>query len=542
MLQIASGMYFRPVPLHETVHRTILYTNAHRLEHDAVELPIARLLFSTSLTHVSSVTVEVVDRLESERPDGQPEIMIATGGRELVADIATVLAFALNVTCSTDVDLVRRLVPENLSERPGAAPSSILRRTFDPRVLLTAGDLASAHDFCTRLLALRRGEFEAAVRAIRRVVDATVLIADDPSLAYTLFVAALESLAKATPALPTTWDAFDGRKRKLFDTACGGLTDEQTVRVRAAALKADQSLARKFQAFTLGHIAPSYYRAEAASATRPISATALPDALAFAYNMRSRNVHALDQLAPEVWVMSDRADTIQFLGRTLLSLEGLNRLCRHVIRQFVYRAPTDLDTNFNYRTALPGIVWMPVAPQHWAGNADGLSAGSGPAYLDGFLGLLLPVLRGDNGATLIDMTGVLERIEGILPARRSRRRGCHSSRSTPCGIACSRPNTTDHGRAPSSHGSAMTYRRRAPLPSPLPSSPATTSCGRRSSSHRSPLTELPSCAAAAGSRCPSGSALRWSCAWRIGTGRTVGPTTQCKPSRAPSRRSPETSY
>jgi len=382
MLQIASGMYFRPVPLHETVHRTILYTNAHRLEHDAVELPIARLLFSTSLTHVSSVTVEVVDRLESGRPDGQPEIMIETGGRELVADVATVLAFALNVTCSTDVDLVRRLVPENLSERPGAAPSSILRRTFDPRVLLTAGDLASAHDFCTRLLALRRGEFEAAVRAIRRVVDATVLIADDPSLAYTLFVAALESLAKATPALPTTWDAFDGRKRKLFDAACGGLTDEQTVRVRAAALEADQlSLARKFQAFTLGHIAPSYYRAEAASAPRPISATALPHALAFAYNMRSRNVHALDQLAPEVWVMSDRADTIQFRGRTLLSLEGLNRLCRHVIRQFVYRAPTDLDTNFNYRTALPGIVWMPVAPQHWAGNADGLSGGSGPAYL-----------------------------------------------------------------------------------------------------------------------------------------------------------------
>ena len=357
VLQIASGMYFRPVPLHETVHRATLYTNAERLEPDAVELPIARLLFSTSLAHVSSVTVEVVDRLESERPDGQPEFMVATSGRELVADVATVLAFALNVTCSTDVDLVRRLVPEQLDRRPAAgAPSNILRRTFDPNIMLKATDFVDVHDFCTRLLALQRSKFVAAMRAIRRVVDATVLIADDVSLAYTLYVAALESLAQGAPGAPSTWESFDAHKRQLIDTACEGLTNEQIARVRTAVLEIEQlSLRRKFQAFTLDHVDRSYYRAEAVGASRPISAASLPRALDFAYKVRSRNVHALKQLEPEMWVMSDRAETIEFEGRTRLRLEGLNRLCRHVIRQFVYRAPTDLDRLFAVSSGLLSV-------------------------------------------------------------------------------------------------------------------------------------------------------------------------------------------
>ena len=416
MLQIASGMYFRAVPLHETVHRATLYTNAHRLEPDAVELPIARLLFSTSLAHVSSMTVEVVDRLESERPDGQPEFMVATSGRELVADVATVLAFALNVTCSTDVDLVRRLVPEQLDRRPAAgAPSNILRRTFDPNVVLKATDFVDVQDFCTRLLALRRSKFVAAMRAMRRVIDATVLIADDASLAYTLYVAALESLAQDAPTHSSTWESFDAHKRKLIDTACKGLTDEQTTRVRTAVLEIEQlSLRRKFQAFTLDHVDPSYYRAEAVSASQPISAPALPHALNSAYDVRSRNVHVLKQLEPEMWVMSDRAETTELKGETQLRLEGLNRLCRHVIRQFVYRAPTDLDTGFDYRTALPGIVRVPIASEYWLWDADGLSTKTAPAYLNGFIELLMPVLRGDDGASLVDLTGVLKRIERIL--------------------------------------------------------------------------------------------------------------------------------
>lgn len=421
MLQIASGMYFRSgVPLHETLHRATVYTNALRLDRAPVDLPIAGLRFSTALAPFAPVTVEVMDRLEAERPDGQPEFMVATSGQDLVDDVATVLAFATNTTWSSDHDLVRRLVPDALSQRPRGGPSSQLRRTFDPQVLLTDDDIADAAAFSTELLALRRQEYGRAIRAIRRVVDATLLIADDVSLAYTLFVAALESLAAATTAVPMTWDSLDANKRQLLDPAFSDLTDEQAQRVRDAVLTADAlGLGRKFRTFVLAHMDPSFFRGEALDVQQPMTAHDLPHALDFAYRVRSRQVHALQRLAPEMWVVTERADTVHAEGRTVLSLEGLNRLCRHVIRQYIRRAPTDLDTGFDYREELPGIVRMRVAPQYWIWQAEGLRVELVPAVLDGFLELLLPTLRGDEGAALVDMTPVLERIETLLPGEAS---------------------------------------------------------------------------------------------------------------------------
>lgn len=415
MLQIASGMYWRPgVPVRETVHRATLYTNAWRLTPDPVELPIATLRFSTGVRPIASVAADVTERME--QPDDQLVGMVSTGGHELIADVAAVLAFTLNLTFSTDVDLVRRLVPDAPPAGPGRAPSNVLRRTFDPRVLLSDDDLNDAAQFLDRLLALQRPDFERALRAIHGIVDATLLLADDPTLAYTLLVASIESLAASTPAPPTHWEAFDASKRKLIDEACAGLTAEQTERVRAAVLTADAlGLGRKFRQFTLEHVEPSFFRAEAAGALWPISASALPHTLDFAYQVRSRNVHALLQLAPELQALGLRADTSRVDRRTVLSLEGLTRLCRHVIRRYVERAPTGLDACFDPRSALPGLIRMEVAAQHWIFQANGFSVKQAPAYLNGFLELLLPVLGGVDDAGLVPMGDVLARIEAMLP-------------------------------------------------------------------------------------------------------------------------------
>lgn len=416
MLQIASGMYFRPgVPLFETLHRFTVYTNASRIDKAPVELPIASLRFSTRFEPFVPVTIEVWDRLEAERPNGEPEFMIATSGQDLIADVTAVLSFATNTTWSIDRDLVRRLVQSAPSDRPRQGPASQLRRTFDSQVGLSDFDIADAAAFSTRLLALRRAEYEKVILAIRRVVDATLLIADDVTLAYTLFVAALESLAANTEAPAVAWDAFDGRKRMLIDAALTDLSEEQAQRVREAVLQADSlGAGRKFQSFVLDHVEPSFFRAEAIDVRRPIRADELPLALNFAYQVRSRQVHALQRLAPEIWAIADRADAIPVGGRQVFSLEGLNRLCRHVIRAYVKRAPTDHDADFDYRRALPGIVNVPFAPQYWIGQAEGLRAESFPVVLNGFLEVLLPVLRGDEPAIPVDMRKVCERIEVLL--------------------------------------------------------------------------------------------------------------------------------
>jgi hypothetical protein len=414
-------MYFRDVPLSETLHRAVFYTNSWALPSDPIELPVGRFLFATRPLAITTVTIEALERLEAVRPNGQPELLIATSGDELLTDAAAVFAFALNVTCSRSATLVERLVPTVVGARPSSKPSNILRRTFDPGVFLRPEEIESAREFCTKLLALKRGHFEAAMRAIRSVVNATYSVSDNPGLAYTLLVAALESLAQLaiSPDDMRSWDTYDGKKRKIIDSALvdADLRTEQATKIRDAVLKADQlSLARRFRAFTLGHIEPSFYRAEAAGASRPVRASDLPNALEIAYRFRSRNVHELQDLEPELWEVSDRADTLPFEGRAVLSLEGLNRICRHVINVFVQRSPTGIEPSFDYREALPGILRMELAPQYWIGNADGFTPGTAQRVLKGFLELLIDVLSDPSAAQLVDLSAVLEKIESALPS------------------------------------------------------------------------------------------------------------------------------
>ena len=57
--------------------------------------------------------------------------MISMGGASLLNDFAAVVAFALNITCTPDPDLTRRLLA---TERPSlgvqAVPSQFIKRNF----------------------------------------------------------------------------------------------------------------------------------------------------------------------------------------------------------------------------------------------------------------------------------------------------------------------------------------------------------------------------------------------------------------------------
>lgn len=421
MLQISTGMYFRPgVPVYEHTHREVFFTNIGPITNGEsvtsapVELPIGRFTFATTLGAVNSVTVEVVDRLEQLNEDGSGSLHLATGGTEHLDDAVDVAAFTLNVTMSRDAALVRRLVPEQISPGRMRGAAGILRGTFDPGVVLSEDDIARARRFAEKLLTLDRRYYEASIRAIRTVVDASLVVADEPGLSYTLYVAALESLAPLVIPAETThdWDRYDGTKRKLFEKAFSdsGLDQGQAETIRAAVMEVDQlSLRRRFSDLTLAYIARGFYRAEAANATLPIRAIELPHALKVAYDLRSKNVHVLQELAPELWAIADRSDTHWFEGRRVLGLEGLRRLAQHVITQFVERSPSKVDDKFTYRDHVPGVLRVPLAPQYWIGNPEGFSASTAPMVLNGLCETLL-----DPEPQPPDLTRVLERIEQLL--------------------------------------------------------------------------------------------------------------------------------
>jgi hypothetical protein len=414
VLQIVQGKYFRDVPLTDTVHRAVLYTNLRAFgEREARDLPFGRILPSTTFDGVASLTIEAHERLETLTLSGQREVLAATSGGQLIDEIAALIAFSFNVVCVRDYDMARRLIAQRQGEaHAGSGPASILRQTFDATVVLSDESLDDLVVLVRALVELERKYYEAAMRAIRQVVDAILIVDEDATLAYTLMVAALESLGQTVAPPRSAWSEYDRSKRARIEAATVGLSEKRTKRIQDAVLANEHlHLQRRFVAFVLGHVEPDFYRNEAVGAIRPMPATALPAALRHAYALRSRNIHALESIAPEIWMAAHRSDTASVEGNSLLSLEGLARVSRHVIRRFIARAPRGVDPGFNYRSALPGIIRMPLAPQHWIQFPQGFNQNTAPAVLDGMISYLIEGISGRSETGLVDMTAVIAKIE-----------------------------------------------------------------------------------------------------------------------------------
>jgi hypothetical protein len=360
--------------------------------------------------------VSVTEQLEAERLDGQRDILIATGGIELIDDLADVLSFGLNGTFSRDHDLVRRLVPVSLGERSRKSPSSLFRGIFDPSLVVRDSELDDLRAFMTQLLALRRPYFEASMKAIRRIVRACWRAVEDPTIAYTDLVAALESLSEAESVPAPKWAQMDGRKRKLIDAALAEADPALSERVRNAVMEAERlGLKNRFVQFVVNRVSSDFYRGGATDAIHAIRGADLERAVKLAYDIRSRNVHSLWDLPPEAWVLNEGADTVSpgDLG-IMLSLEGLARLARHVVRAYIDGAPTGVDYDFDWRASLPGIMRMKLAPQYWIHGAGGFNHASATTYFDGLVVNLLDVFAGREKA-VTNMRDVLGRIEELVP-------------------------------------------------------------------------------------------------------------------------------
>lgn len=185
MLQIITEKFYPPGERYETLHRAVFYTNYREMRGKKLETPAGVLLPSSGLQSLASFTCEMIEK-QPKHPDGKarPGLLIATSGHELLNDFAAVVSFVLNVTCSPDESLVRRLLT---TERPSlnveAVPSKFIQRTFDKEVFGKDGEADALSAFITQLIGLERKTFEGAIRAIRRFVLGTHRIADELSLA-----------------------------------------------------------------------------------------------------------------------------------------------------------------------------------------------------------------------------------------------------------------------------------------------------------------------------------------------------------------------
>jgi hypothetical protein len=393
----------------------MLYTSAIISREDAVETVAGRLLPSSSHSIRPNVLVyELTERMEGEEKG--PGVLVSSGVEPYLQDYSVVMSFALNCVCTPDVDLARRLTAGQRGLATRVAPQTLVRRFFDGDIWCKSDELRFLEDFVKKLIGLPRCTFLGVMRALRTYVNGMHRIADDLELAYTLLVASVESLAQDFDGHESNWSSFDERKRKAVDEALSEADTVVAQRVREALLRVEHvALARRFREFAVAHTSAAYFRQTSDSANGLLLGRSdLAEVLGTAYQSRSKYVHQLRQLPDVVTLGHSHGETAIEARTTHLTLQGLSRLMRSVIIEFVMRQPSVSHEPYNYHLERSGIVQMRMAPQYWVGRAEGDITKAGRDKLEGFLQQLASCLLKQPDAALTDLRPVLTVASGFV--------------------------------------------------------------------------------------------------------------------------------
>ena len=260
----------------------------------------------------------------------------------------------------------------------------------------------------------------AAMRAIQTYVNGLLRLADDLALAYTLLIASIESLAQNFDGHQAKWEDYSEDKRRAIDKALAFVDEKGAARVRDAVLKNENvALSRRFREFAIDHIPPSYFREEANAKDHPVRWADLSSALKAAYTMRSKYIHSLREPPPLLHLgVGDYSETRVIDGVTVFTFQGLARLTRCAITEFIRRQPKVETEDYDYGRERHGIIDVPLtdfAPKYWIHQVDGLTIHDGRKRFEGFLSQVVSWFRQDDDASATDIREMLLESVGKFP-------------------------------------------------------------------------------------------------------------------------------
>ncbi|MDV7581577.1 hypothetical protein R4795_15225 [Acinetobacter baumannii] len=411
MLQICTGkLYTREIEYRNNL-KGIIYTNLKLFRDEKIQTKAGTILSVENAGGPNTVIYEIEELVEET--ESKPGTLISHGISSLILDFSSILSLVLNCTASPSHSLTERLLSDEQGVSTHRSPNKMIKTVFDKNIYCQEEDQKFFIRFTNHLIGLERKTYLGVMSSIRTYVTGMHRIADDFELAYTLLVASIESLAQNFDGHQSTWEDYDQRKKKIIDEALKGCESEIAQKVREAVLSIEHtSLKKRFEAFALEHVSPSFFREDADFVLNPIARLDLPTALTNAYQARSKYVHNLIKL-PKQLSHAQYSETCLIEEKKWLTLQGLSRLARHVIIEFVMKQKTIEKEPYDYYLERSNILQVHLAPQYWIAEID-FTVGAGIRKLAAFLFQLKNCLNSIPNTSVTDLTNVLDEFESKI--------------------------------------------------------------------------------------------------------------------------------
>lgn len=386
MLQAATGKLFtNPDNPRINVLKGVVYTNL-RLSVTRQVTTVAGSLATMDSAHTPvALLYEMQEFMEAEPGAGM--LASRTIGT-YIDDFADVASFSLQVICSPDVHIAERLLNQRL--RPGQThPSERLARFYDVSVRANQSDINAFEDFIEQLIGLRRETYLTVIQSIRTYVAAVHRMSEDLNLAYSLLVMCIESLVQKFDGHEPQWSDIPDPRRRGVDEALQGIDERSAQAVRDAVVEViHPRLGHRFLQFIRAHIPADYFTIQADAQEHPIGHQDLEAALLNLYGVRSSYVHTLKPLTKEFLHFASHEETYENDGKLTFTFQGLFRLVRAVIIEYVRRADKVDHEPSQYEWDNPSLLKFNLAPEYWLYNPDAFDSQTPLRHLEGLVQLI----------------------------------------------------------------------------------------------------------------------------------------------------------
>jgi hypothetical protein len=412
MLQIISGKFFESNE--RIIHngKGILFSNYSWINH--IETCVATLEPVDTYASVCSYVVSYVNQIEKEKPPHK-NVLIRIGDSEIVEQFMLICSFSLNAFFHQERNIVSIACrDQRLSSSDYYIPSQFVPRIFSRQLNGKSEEVEQFKNFVKSVIDLKRDTYNSIMNSLRSFYNALQVLGNNIDLAYSLLIYTLEALAQRTDEYNAVWEDYPPEVKDDIDKILVSLDGNVASNIREILLKNSniKSLTR-FLNFVHNNINDQFFISEAPEGFHTVRKSEFDRALRNAYKLRSKFAHTLQPIQALLkHPQTANGDVIRFSNEIYLSIAGLVRVARHVIKNFVEKQDKVTFEKYDWRSNLPGILQIELAPQYWIWKHEGFKTQHITKILSGFLSQLESVIM--NSAPLTDIRELLNKFEPLM--------------------------------------------------------------------------------------------------------------------------------
>lgn len=382
LLQIITGKFYNSEDRYHNDCKGILYSNASF--RGIYDIGHVKIEAAESLGSVDPYIVMYDNQLQKSHSGFE---LVKVGDEEILRQLKNILSFALDAVFDEDKSTVERICRKKESGRGKyPVPSEFINGTLDISKNVSDDEMKSCGVFLEQLLALNREDYINILNCIVAYNASVRLLSEDISLAYSMLVYCLESLAQSYDSYTPIWDDYKEDKKNALEKVFKTIDEETVEKIKGILVKDEHlKLSKRFQEFVVGHVGDEFFNYR--EKRKIVGKEEFLVALVNAYNIRSKYAHMLKPLMKHLRMseFSKNADVFEFQHNVYFTYSGLVRVVREVIYNITFSLQKTGFEAFDWRGAIPGCVELEAAPCYWIWKMDSSKGEGARARAEGFV-------------------------------------------------------------------------------------------------------------------------------------------------------------